>query len=109
MQTCGPEEKLDNHLCRVSVRNPAFCNFYIKNWIPVNRCSSIFHRIKKEEVAILHCEDCVTKKIRCGENHPLWFPAQEDREDGSWHFEMKTFLKDGRIDWQNIRKFMKTD
>ena len=81
-KTCGSvfrtEEKLENHLCRVTVRNPTFCNFYTKKWIPVNRCSSIFHRIKKEEVAILHCEDCVTKKNRCGENHPLWFPAQED-------------------------------
>ena len=111
--TCGSnfstEEKLKNHLCRVTVKNPTFCNFYTKNWIAVNRCTSVFHRIKKEEIAILHCQDCVSNEKRCGEKYPLWFPAQEDREDGTWHFEMIKFLKDGRIDWQSANKFIKTD
>ena len=103
------EEKLKDHLCRVTVRNPTFCNLYTKNWIAVNRCTSIFHRIKKEEVAILHCADCVNKIKRCGEKYPLWFPAQEDREDGIWHFEVRNFLKDGRIDWQSMKKLINTD
>ena len=93
----------------MTVKNPSFCNFYTKNWIAVIGCTSVFHRIRKEEVTILHCDDSVNNRKMCGEKYPLWFPAQEDREDGIWHFEVRNFLKDGRIDWQSMKKLINTD
>ena len=105
---CSTEDKLKKHLCRVTVRNPSFCDLYTKNWILVNRCTFIYHRVKKVEVALLHCKDCTENISRCTEKFPLWLPAQEDEIDGVWHLELIKFLKDGRIDWQGIKTYVKT-
>ena len=108
------EDKLDKHFCRVTVRNPSFCDLYTKNWILLNRCSFIYNRIKKVEVALLHCNDCVENKSRCTDKFPIWLPAQVDDQDddgnfiGLWHLEMKNFLMDGRIQWQAVKTFVKT-
>ena len=102
------EDKLKQHLCRVTVRNPSFCDLYTKNWILLNRCTFVYHRIKKVEVALLHCNDCTENISRCTEKFPLWLPAQEDETDGVWHLDLRKFLKDGRIDWQGMRSYVKT-
>ena len=107
--TCKTKDKLEKHLCRVTVKNPSFCDYYTKNWIVLNRCTPVYHRILKAEVALLHCEDCAQNKNRCIDNFPLWLPAQEDEDGGIWHLEMIRFLKDGRIDWQNLKFTIKTD
>ena len=96
-------------MCRINVRNPTFCDFYAKNWIVLNRCTPIFHRIEKKEVAILHCIDCKENKNRCSEKFPLWLPAQEDEANGVWHLDLEKFLKDGRIDWQTIKGLVKSE
>jgi uncharacterized protein (UPF0335 family) len=106
---CKSEEKLENHMCRVTIRNPSFCDFYTNNWIVTNRCTSIYHRINKDEVALLHCKDYIESKRRCIEKFPLWLPAQEDQIDGVWHLELSKFLKDGRIQWKDIKMLVKTD
>lgn len=105
---CKTEEKLKNHMCRVTVRNPSFCDLYTKNWIVLNRCTFIYHRLKKEEVALLHCKDCVDNNNRCVEKFPLWLPAQEDETDGLWHLDLSKFLKDGRIEWQSVKTLVRT-
>ena len=74
-----------------------------------NRCTPIYHRITKDEVALLHCKDCIESKQRCTEKFPLWLPAQEDKIDGEWHLELSKFLKDGRIQWKDIKMLVKTD
>ena len=107
--TCTTEDKLKNHMCRVTVINPTFCDLYTKNWIVLNRCTPIFHRIEKIEVAILHCKDCKDNINRCSENFPLWLPAQEDKTNGVWHLELEKFLKDGRIDWQALKCIRRTE
>ena len=62
-QTChvifATTEKLKKHLCRITIRNPSFCDMYIKHWIAVNNCNLIYHRIKKIEIAIIHCQNCI--------------------------------------------------
>ena len=107
--TYQTEDKLEKHLCRVTVKNPSFCDYYIKNWIIINRCTPVFHRILKSEVALLHCQDCAQNKKRCVDKFPMWLPAQEDRDGGIWHLELIKFLKDGRIDWQALKSLIKTD
>ena len=105
---CKSEEKLKKHICRVTVRNPSFCDFYTNNWITVNRCTSIYHR-KKEEVAVFHCKDCMENINRCTGKFPLWLPAQQDETDGIWHLELTKFLKDGRIDWKGVKTLVKDE
>ena len=51
--------KLKKHLCRITVKNPSFCDLYIKNWISVKMCTTIYHRIEKTEIALMHCKDCI--------------------------------------------------
>ena len=103
------EEKLENHLCRITVKNPSFCDFYTKNWIAINRCSYMFHIIEKVEVALLHCKDCTENKNRCDNKFPLWLPAQEDEKNGLWHLDLSKYLEDGRLNWQAIKRIVKTD
>ena len=111
-ETCGlvyaTEEKLKKHMCRITIKNPSFCDLYVKNWIAVNICNLIYHRIEKSEVAILHCQACIDNTARCGEKFPtLWLPAQEDTKDGVWHLDRAKFLKDGRLDWQAVKTLVK--
>ena len=95
-------------MCRITIKNPTFCDLYIKNWIAVNICNLIYNRIEKSEVAILHCQDCIENKARCGEKFPtLWLPAQEDTKEGVWHLDRAKFLKDGRLDWQAVKTLVK--
>ena len=45
--------------------------------------TTVYHRIDKTEIALMHCKDCIENKNRCGEKFPLlWLPAQEDKVDG---------------------------
>ena len=104
---CNTAEKLEKHMCRITVRNPSFCDLYTKNWIVLNRCTYIYHRIEKREVALLHCKDCMDNKNRCMEKYPLWLPAQEDKEDGIWHLDLSNFLKDGRLEWPALKTLVK--
>ena len=103
------KEKLEKHICRVTVRNPTFRNWYTKEWITINRCTYVFHRTKKIEIALFHCQVCAEKKNRCEGKFPLWLPAQDDIEDGIWHLEMTKFLQDGRLDWEAIKNLLRTD
>ena len=107
--TCKTEDKLENHMCRIEVKNPSFCDFYTKNWIALNRCSYVFHRIEKVEVAVLHCKDCTENKNRCCEKFPLYLPAQEDETNGLWHLDLSKYLEDGRLYWQAIKMLVKTE
>jgi hypothetical protein len=107
--TCKTEDKLENHMCRIEVKNPSFCDFYTKNWIALNRCSYVFHRIEKVEVAVLHCKDCTENKNRCSEKFPLYLPAQEDETNGLWHLDLSKYLEDGRLYWQAIKMLVKTE
>ena len=94
---------------RDRVRNLSFCDLYTKNWTLLNRSHAfVYHRIKKVEIALLHCEDCTENISRCTEKFTLWLPAQEDETDGVWHLDLRKFLKDGRIDWQGMRTYVKT-
>ena len=106
---CKTEEKLANHMCRITVKNPSFCDFYTKNWIALNKCSYIFHRIEKVEVALLHCEDCTENKKRCCEKYPLYLPLQEVENNYLWHLDFSKYLEDGRINWQAIKILLKTE
>ena len=107
--TCKTKSKLKDHLCRVIVRNPSFCDYYTKNWIVLNRCTPIFHRFEKREIAILHCKECQENQNRCSEKFPLWLPSQEDEPGGVWHLDQVKFLQDGRINWQAIKLILGTE
>ena len=106
---CKTGEKLKKHLCRIEVKNPTFGDFYISNWVVTNRCNPIFHKIKNQEIAILHCKECMNNENRCSDKFPLWLPAQEDGVDGSWHLDLLKFLKDGSIEWPAVITLVKTD
>ena len=68
---CKTGDKLEKQMCRIEVKNPSFSDLYIHNWIVLNRCSPIFHDIKNQEIAMLHCKDCIDNTNRCTEKFPL--------------------------------------
>ena len=59
------EKKLKNHLCRVYVNNPCSeqFGFYTKDWFDRQKCIRIFDNASKEEVIVLHSENCLEQKV----------------------------------------------
>ena len=51
-------KKLKNHICKVHVENPTYKEYYMKEWFERDKCIRVFNNNKKEEVIILHSEDC---------------------------------------------------
>jgi hypothetical protein len=64
------KKKIKNHLCRVYVNNPCSeqFGFYTKDWLERQKCIRIFDNASKEEVILLHSENCVEQKV-CLELH----------------------------------------
>ena len=50
---------MKSHLCRIKVENPTSFWFYTKDWFENGKCIRVFDNNAKEEVVIIHTEDCV--------------------------------------------------
>ena len=94
------EEKLQTHMCRLTVTNPTCGDYYTKNWILVNGCTRIFSSSKKQEVLFLHSKMCLENKNSCPD-----LPSYYDlvNFDGtSFHAFLDTFYSRGKIAWQDL-------
>ena len=47
------EVKFQTHVCRVTIINPTYGDYYTKNWIVSRSCARIFSSSQKQEVAFL--------------------------------------------------------
>ena len=97
--TFDSREKLRKHMCRLNIVNPTCDEFYVKNWIHVDRCTPVFSLKKRKEVVILHSKDCVSFENRCSE-YP---PDYEEFYNDSWHREREDYIINGEIDWEELK------
>ena len=54
------EQKMKNHLCKIHVKNPSSKRFYMKDWFVKDKCIRVFDNNSKQEVVLLHSDDCIT-------------------------------------------------
>ena len=59
------KNKLEKHTCRIHVTNPTSEQFglYTKDWYERDKCIRIFDNALKEEVILLHCENCLECEV----------------------------------------------
>ena len=98
------EVKLNTHVCRITVANPTYGDYYIKNWIISKSCARIFSNSQKLEVAFLHSPQCINHTNTCQDlisdiqlpnyignylGHPVWHaPLDDFFSNGSIHWEL---------------------
>ena len=104
------EVKLQTHVCRITITNPTYGEFYTKNWIVSKSCARIFSRTQKQEVAYLHSPQCINNTNSCqdiptdpSDNHlPNYFGNTLGHP--TWHAPMDDFLSNGSIHWDSLYK-----
>ena len=45
--------EITTHMCRITIINPTYGDYYTKNWIVSKSCARIFSSSQKQEVAFL--------------------------------------------------------
>ena len=98
------EKKLKNHLFRVYVNNPCSeqFGFYTKDWFERQKCIRIFENASKEEVILLHSENCVEQKV-CLEL-PLNFKKEKYFKDthGMIHLIASDYMESNKMKWMEL-------
>ena len=98
------EKRLKNHLCRVYVNNPCSeqFGFYTKDWFERQKCIQIFDNASKEEVILLHSENCVEQKV-CLEL-PLNFKEEKHFKDthGMIHLIASDYMESNKMKWMEL-------
>ena len=96
------ESKLKKHICRIQVENPTSYWFYTKNWFERGKCVRVFDNNAKEEVVIIHGEDCITN------NACTLFPENfrkakffKDTQN-ILHLTASHFMIQSRIKWDEV-------
>ena len=89
------KKKLEKHTCRIHVTNPTSEQFglYTKDWYERDKCIRIFDNALKEEVILLHCENCLECEV-CTEL-PLEFHKEQCFKDahGIIHLRKQDFME----------------
>lgn len=98
------EEKFRNHICKILVNNPLSEQFglYTKDWFERRKCIRIFDNTTKEEIIVLHSENCVKQKV-CPEL-PSNFSVEKHFKDthGMIHLTASYYMKSNNIDWMHL-------
>ena len=98
------EKKLEKHLCRVYVTNPCSeqFGFFTKDWFEREKCIRIFDNASKEEVIVLHSENCVEQKV-CLEL-PLNFKKEKYFKDthGMIHLIASDYMESNNMKWMTL-------
>ena len=101
---CKTKTKLDSHMCRMLIENPASTDLYLNNLIIPNGCTTLFSKRANNEIAILHSQDCLQRKNVCSDL-PTWYPFEDQKYDGVvWHIEIDKYLLDRTVNWQALNK-----
>ena len=110
-ETFEGRRKLEKHICRLNIQNPAYIDMYMKNWYVRNDCIRVFSKRLKKEIILLHSEHCWEKENFCSEM-PGNFDQKEKSildENNLLHVPAKkseTVRKDGSICWLALRGTM---
>ena len=89
------KEKLNIHICRVTINNPEHKNLYLKNWIVSKSCTTVFCKKQRKEVAILHSEECLDFD-NCKGDEPLGV------QYGIYHLRLSNCIRNGEVTWSNV-------
>lgn len=90
--------KLKDHICKLEVINPEFGSFYIKNWLDGNGCNAIYCSEQGQELAILHCQKCVSNQKKCG-----WTPfTLSIKNNGVTHLELEKYAFECKMRYREI-------
>ena len=102
--TCAGENKFRNHICKVQVENPLSeqFGFYTKDWFERKKCIRVFDNASKEEVIMLHSENCIEHKV-CSEL-PSNFLREKYFKDthGMIHLAASNYMESNNIKSMNI-------
>ena len=97
------ESKLDRHMCRTEVQNPACGEYYMKNWFISNGCTRIFSSILEKEVLFLHSQQCIDGVNGCQDMLSYYHMVKYDGE--VWHAPLSDYFFEGKISWDKLQKF----
>ena len=61
------QKKLESHMCRIHITNPACGDSYTKNWIISRGCTRVFSTFLKKEIVFLHCQQCIDGVNSCSD------------------------------------------
>ena len=95
--------KLNNHMCRIEVRNPTCGDSYLKNWIIFDGCSIIFSRNLKKEIVYLHSQKCIDGVNSCPDLLPGYDSDIINYDGEIWHAPLDDFFSDGEVKWRILK------
>ena len=96
------ENKLKSHICRIKVANPTSYWFYTKDWFEHGKCIRVFDNQAKEEVVVIHGEDCIQK------NTCILFPENFKKEKyfkdthKILHLTASYYMISNKIKWEEL-------
>ena len=95
-------QRVKNHTCRIKIENPTSWWFYTKDWYERGKCVRVFDNQLKEEVVVVHSEECVDKRS-CPEL-PANFNIQKYFKDTQsiLHLRSLDYMISNKIKWENI-------
>ena len=89
-------------MCRIKVDNPTSYWFYTKDWFERDKCIRVFDNNKKEEVVIVHSENCITN------NTCLELPENFRKENyfkdayGMLHLTSSYYMIKNKNKWEEL-------
>ena len=93
------------HICKVHVENPTHKEYYTKDWFERNKCIRVFNNNKKEEVIILHSENCI-EITKCADLPEKIKDEKVFRDThGLTHLHKSDCMKEKCIRWEHIIAF----
>ena len=98
------KEKLNIHICKVTIKNPEHKNLYLKNWIVSKSCTTVFCKEQRKEVAILHSEECLDF-VNCCQDLPEWYCKGDEPlgdQHGIYHLRLSNCIRNGEVTWSNV-------
>ena len=98
-QKFAGKKRLENHKCRIHVRNPSFGALYMKDWFLKNDCIRIFCENEKCEVSILHSDLCIESKACNQLPNSFKHPYTYNEEDKILHQPFSEVFSDGEVNW----------
>ena len=98
-------KKHKNHICKVHVENPAYKEYYTKDWFDRKKCIRVFRNDKKEEVIILHSVDCI-EITKCADLPEKITDEKCFRDThGLTHLRKSDCMNEKCMRWENIIAF----
>jgi hypothetical protein len=96
------EKKLRTHMCRIKVDNPSSYWFYTKDWFEKDKCIRVFDNNAKEEVVVIHSEDCITNNS-CTE-FPENFRKEKYFKDthSILHLPASFYMISNKVKWEEL-------